>query len=265
MLPVLVEERRQKVLELVKDRGFVALADLATELHASESTLRRDLEFWDQQGQLKRTHGGARMMSALPALDTMPALEDRAGTAVAEKRLIAQTAASRIADGSSILLDAGTTTLELAKLLIGRPLQVVTNSLPIATLLSQSKEPDVILLGGFVYPRTGVALGPSTMEQLKHIHVSQAILSCHGVTEKGLFNHNLLLVETQRAMLRSADEAMILADASKIGRHALTLLCPLSDIDTLVVDPGIPASATPWIEEQGVRLVIAGHSRENLG
>jgi DeoR family fructose operon transcriptional repressor len=261
---VLVEERRQKVLELVKDRGFVALADLATELHASESTLRRDLEFWDQQGLLKRTHGGARLTPALPVLESMPAHEDRMGTAVIEKRQIAHAVASRIADGSSILLDAGTTTLELAKLLSGRPMQVVTNSLPIANLLSQSKEPDVILLGGFIYPRTGVALGPSTVEQLKQIHVSQAILSCHGVTERGLFNHNLLLVETQRAMLRSGDEAIILADASKIGRHALTLLCPLSDIDTMVCDAGVTPFARHWIQEQGVQLIVAGEPRETL-
>jgi DeoR family fructose operon transcriptional repressor len=259
---VLVEERRQKVLELVKDRGFVALADLATELEASESTLRRDLEFWDQQGLLKRTHGGARLSPLPKGMDNLPALEDRATTAVAEKQAIAKAIASHIVDGSSILIDAGTTTLELAKLLIGRPLQVVTNSLPIASLLSQGREPDVILLGGFVYPRTGVALGPSTVEQLQRIHVAQAILSCHGVTERGLFNHNLLLVETQRAMLRAADEAIILADSNKIGRHALTQLCPLSDIDTLVVDAGIPASAQTWIQEQGVRLIVAGGPKE---
>ena len=213
---MLVDERRQKVLDLVKGRGFVALADLATELHASESTLRRDLEFWDQQGQLKRTHGGAKF-NAAPASDGLPALEDRVATAVIEKRLIAQAMNQRIADGSSILLDGGTTTLELAKLLIGRPIQVVTNSLPIASLLSQSRDPDVILLGGFVYPRTGVALGPSTIEQLKNTHVTQAILSCHGVTAQGLFNHNQLLVETQRAMLRSAEQSFILADHTKLG------------------------------------------------
>ncbi|HQR41752.1 MAG TPA: DeoR/GlpR family DNA-binding transcription regulator [Gemmatales bacterium] len=259
---MLVEERRQKVLELVKDRGFVALADLATELEASESTLRRDLEFWDQQGLLKRTHGGARLSPIPKGMDNLPALEDRAPIAVQEKQQIAQAIANQIVDGSSILLDAGTTTLELAKLLIGRPLQVVTNSLPIASLLSQGREPDVILLGGFVYPRTGVALGPSTVDQLKHIHVAQAILSCHGVTERGLFNHNLLLVETQRAMLRSADEAIILADSSKIGRHALTLLCPLSDIDTIVVDAGIPPAAKTWINEHGVQLIVAGAPKE---
>lgn len=259
---MLVEERRQKVLELVKGRGFVALADLASELHASESTVRRDLEFWDQQGQLKRTHGGARLAQALTT-DGLPPLEDRAATAIIEKRLIAQEMSQRIDEGTSILLDGGTTTLELAKLLVGRQLQVVTNSLPIAALLSQSREPDVILLGGFVYPRTGVALGPSTVEQLKSIHVAQAILSCHGVTAQGLYNHNLLLAETQRAMMRSADAAYILADHTKLGRTALTQLCPLSDIDSMVVDAGIPAEARVWLSEKGVQLIVAGSTREN--
>lgn len=258
---MLVEERRKKVLELVKGRGFVALTDLANELHTSESTLRRDLEFWDQQGQLKRTHGGARPVES-GSPDGLPALEDRVATAVVEKRLIAQAMSQRIADGTSILLDGGTTTLELARLLVGRPMQVVTNSLPIATLLSQSREPDVILLGGFVYPRTGVALGPTTVEQLKNTHVTQAILSCHGVTAQGLFNHNQLLVETQRAMLRSAEQSFVLADHTKLNRTALNQLCPLDGISTLIVDAGLTPDAKTWLMESGVTLIIAGSSRE---
>lgn len=254
---MLVEERRKRILEIVKDSGFIALADLAAALQASESTVRRDLDFWDQQGRLKRTHGGAMAAGAGQAPETLPALEERATAAVAEKRAIARAANARIPDGTSVLLDGGTTTLELARLLINRPIQVVTNSLPIVALLSQGRVPDVILLGGVVYPRTGVALGPSTVEQLKGIHVSQAILSCHGITPKGLFNHNLLLVETQRAMLRSAEETVILADHTKLGRHALTLLCPLSDIDMLIVDEGITQETKPWLGETGVQLVVS--------
>jgi DeoR family fructose operon transcriptional repressor len=260
--PVLVEERRQKVLELVKERGFVALADLASKVQASESTLRRDLDHWEGLGLLRRTHGGAATPGDGGTPAQLPALEDRATTAVAEKRQLARTAAQQIEDGSSILLDAGTTTLELARLLVGRPLQVVTNCLPIAALLSQGREPDVILLGGFVYPRTGVALGPSTVEQLRSIHVAQAFLSCHGVTSAGFFNHNMLLAETQRAMLRSADQALVLADHTKLGRHALTLLCPLNDVDALVVDDGILDQDRQWIQEAGVRLIVADASGE---
>src|SRR5205809_5865214 len=118
--------------------------------------------------------------------------------------------------GDSFLLDGGTTTLEVARLLVGRSLQVVTNSLPVASLFSSSRETDLIMLGGYVYPRTGVALGPLTIRMLPDVHVNQGLLSCGGITARGLFNSNVLLVETQREMMKCADEVVVLADHTKI-------------------------------------------------
>ena len=192
---MIVEERRQKVLDLVSERGFIALGDLAKTLNASESTIRRDLDYWDQQGLIKRTHGGAMFRDDAQGL---PALEERTSREMEEKRQIAKAAAARIQDGDAILLDGGTTTLEVARLLVGRPLQIVTNSLPIANLFASSRETDLVILGGYVYPRTGVALGPLTVRMMEDIHVHQTILSVGGITAKGLFNSNLLLVETER-------------------------------------------------------------------
>ncbi|MBI2806919.1 MAG: DeoR/GlpR transcriptional regulator [Planctomycetes bacterium] len=256
---MIVEERRQKVLELVNERGFVGLAELAKSLNASESTIRRDLDYWDSHGLIKRTHGGAVFRA--DAQD-MPALEERTSREIEEKRQIAQTAAGRIRDGDSILIDGGTTTLELAKLLIGRPLQIVTNSLPIANLFASSRETDLVMLGGYVYPRTGVALGPLTIRMLEDIHVNQAIMGVGGITEKGLFNSNLLLVETERAMMRSADELVILADHTKIGRIALTYLGQLADADTLIVDRGISTGQRELIHKADVRLIVSGEGEE---
>src|SRR5207248_1760370 len=122
------------------------------------------------------------------------------------KRLIAQAAAARIRDGDAILLDGGTTTLEVARLLVGRSLQIVTNSLPIANLFASSRETDLVMLGGYVYPKTGVALGPLTVRMMEDVHVHQTILSVGGVTAKGLFNSNLLLVETERRMMGCRSE-----------------------------------------------------------
>jgi DeoR family transcriptional regulator, fructose operon transcriptional repressor len=255
---VLVEERRHRVLELVKNAGFVDLTELARVMDCSKSTVRRDLDFWDEQGLLKRTHGGAMFTGEQGEL---PALEERLAQAVTEKALIAQTAAGRISDGSVILLDGGTTTLEVARSLLGRSVQVVTNSLPIAALLSGSKETELIILGGYVYPKTGVALGPLTIAMLEKIQVQQAILSVSGITQRGLFNSNLLLVETERAMMRCADEVVVVADHFKLDRSALALLCPLSAVDTLIVDPGIKPEQRRWIEEAGVRLLVAGEAK----
>ena len=116
---MLAEDRRKQVLDLVKGRGFITLTDLAQELGVSESTARRDLDHWQGRGVLQRIHGGA--MSAEGG-QGLPALEARANAQLAEKRRIAQAAAARMRDGDAILLDGGTTTLEVARLLVGRSL-----------------------------------------------------------------------------------------------------------------------------------------------
>jgi len=250
---VLVEERRQRVLDVVSDRGYVALADLAKTLDTSESTIRRDLDYWDQRGAIKRTHGGAKFI----ADSGLPALEERSSRELEEKQLVARVAANRIRDGEAILLDGGTTTLEVARLLVGRPLQIVTNSLPIANLFANSRETDLVILGGFVYPKTGVALGPLTVKMLEGINVRQTILSVGGITAKGLFNSNLLLVETELAMMRCADEVVVVADHTKVGRQALAFLCELREIDTLMVDHGLGAEQRALLDQNDVRVLVA--------
>lgn len=252
---MLVEERRQKILDLVSEKGFIALADLAESLEASESTIRRDLDYWDGQGVLKRTHGGAIFLAET---FNLPALEERSSKQMEEKRAIAQAAADRIRDGDAVLLDGGTTTLEVARLLVGRPLQIVTNSLPIANLFASHHEADLVMLGGYIFPRTGVALGPLTVKMMEEIHVRQTVLSVGGITSKGLFNSNLLLVETERQMLRCADEVVVVADHSKIGRQALAFLCDLAAVDTLIVDSGLSPQQRELIGQANIQLIVAG-------
>jgi DeoR family fructose operon transcriptional repressor len=259
---VLVEDRRKQVLDLVKQRSFITLADLCRQVSTSESTVRRDLDFWDARGLIKRIHGGAMYLGDGAAL---PALEARASSQMAEKRRIARAAAARIRNGDAVLLDGGTTTLEVAKLLVGRPVQVVTNSLPIANLFANSDETDLVFLGGYVYPTTGVALGPQTIQAMQSVQVQQSILSVAGITPRGLFNSNPLLVETERQMMRCADEVVIVADHTKIGRQALALLCPLGEVDTLIVDNGITAEQRRLVEKAGPKLVIAGQTEEVAG
>jgi DeoR/GlpR family transcriptional regulator of sugar metabolism len=252
---VLTQERRQRVLDLVSKRGFVGLAELAKAVKVSESTLRRDLDHWDEQGLLKRIHGGAMFVGDDSSL---PALEERSGSQIAEKRQVARAAAERIRDGDAVLLDGGTTTLEVARLLVGRPLQIVTNSLPIANLFASSRETDLVMLGGYVYPRTGVALGPLTVRMMQDIHVHQTILSIGGLTERGLFNSNLLLVEAERQMMQCADEVVVVADHTKIGRSNLAFLSALEAIDLLIVDAGLEPNQRKLLENGEVKMLVAG-------
>jgi len=248
------------VLDLVSERGFVALTDLAQAIDVSESTLRRDLDYWHKQGLLRRTHGGAMFVGDAA---TLPALEDRSASQLDEKRAVARVAAERIQDGDTILLDGGTTTFEVARLLVGRPLQIVTNSLPIANLFASSRETDLVILGGYVYPKTGVALGPLTVRMMEDVHVHRLIMSVGGITNKGLFNSNLLLVETERQMMRCADEVVVVADHTKIGRQALAYLCDLAAIDTLIVDGDLSVSQRELLRQTEARLIVAGETENN--
>ena len=257
---MLAESRRKHLLDLISRQGFATLEELVKTLGVSESTVRRDLETLDQIGAIKRTHGGA-VCSA--ELKLMPALDDRVSAQSAEKRAIGVLTASLIDDGETVLLDGGTTTLEVARALLGRPVQVVTNSLPIAGLLASSKENDLILIGGYVSPRTGVAMGPLAIASMESIRVRKAILGAGGIVAEGIYNSNLLLVETERKMMERGQEVMIVADHSKFGKLSLTWLCGLKDVDSLVVDTALPEVYRKLLDRSGVSTHFAVPLRDS--
>lgn len=246
---MLLDQRRTEILQVIENKGFVSLHELVERLGASESTVRRDLEYLDGIGQVRRTRGGA----AYTGESLMP-FEERHERALTEKQRIGRYTAGLIESGQTILLDGGTTTLEVARCLNGKSLQVVTNSLPIANLLVNQPNIELILIGGYLYPRTGVALGPLAAAALQGLHVSRLILSAGGITERGLFNSNTLLVECERQMLEAADEVWVVADSSKFGRSALVHLCPLSAATRLIVDDELPESWRTVARDAGVRM-----------
>jgi len=229
-------ERRSRLLDIIRIRGFAALDELVRELGVSESTVRRDLDALEEQGSAKRTHGGVLYSGGMPRLAEF---DERQPANWAAKRAIAATAAALIEDGETVLLDGGTTTYEVARLLVGRSLQVVTNSLPVANLFASEARTDLVLLGGYVSPRTGVCLGPYANELLGRLHVTTTVLSAAGISEEGLFNAHLLLAETEQAMLKAASRVMVVADSSKFGRKSLTLVSGLDAIDIFVSDDGL--------------------------
>ncbi len=257
---MLAEARRRSLLTLISKRGFATLEDLVASVGASESTIRRDLEALDHAGSIKRTHGGAVCTGEVRS---MPALDDRAATATAEKRAIGLAAASLVRDGDTVLLDGGTTTLEVARALIGRPVQVVTNSLPIATLLAANKETDLILIGGYVYPRTGVAMGPLAIATLQDIRVRLVFMGAGGIVPEGVFNSNSLLVETERRMMSCGQEVVVVADHTKFGRLSLAKLCELEEVGRLVVNAAISPEFRDLLETRGVAFTLAGSSEQS--
>jgi len=254
IVAVQTHERRSRLLELIRVRGFAALEELVRELGVSESTVRRDLDALEEQGAARRTHGGVLYAGGLPRLGEF---DERQPVHWAAKRAIAARAAAVIGDGETVLLDGGTTTYEVARLLVGRSLQVVTNSLPVANLFATESRTDLVLLGGYVSPRTGVCLGPYANELLGRLHVTTTVLSAAGIAEEGLFNAHLLLAETEQAMLRAAGRVIVVADGSKFGRRSLTLVSGLDAIDVVVSDTSLSEAWRKRIAAAGAELLLA--------
>ncbi len=248
---MLVDQRREEILQLIEQQGFVSLHELVDRLQASESTVRRDLEFLDESGQIRRTRGGAAYTG-----EHITSFEERRTTALPQKQRIARAVADEIETGETVLLDGGTTTLEVARCLAGKSLQVVTNSLPIANLLVNQTNIELIFIGGYLYPRTGVALGSLAAAALAGLQVQRLILSTGGITEKGLFNSNTLLVDCERLMIDAAQEVWVAADCEKFGRTALAHLCPLSAVTRMFVDSGLNDRWRAAMTDAGVALNI---------
>jgi DeoR/GlpR family transcriptional regulator of sugar metabolism len=238
----------------LQSRGFAALGELAQAIEVSESTVRRYLEQLETEGVARRTHGGAFWTGES---DTMSVFQTRRDDAWAAKAAIGRAASAMIEDHDTILLDGGSTTYELARQLVNRPLQVVTNSLPVAHLLSASESIDLVMIGGCVRGRTAVTIGPMAESMLHSINVGKAFLSVAGITDRGYFNSNMMLVESEKAMLDSADQSIVVADSSKFGKVSLSRLCGLHEVDAVVTDADLKSSWKEHLEMASVELVLA--------
>ena len=259
MPQIVADERRNRLLEMIRQQGFASLPELSQSLGVSESTVRRDVDALEELGTARRTHGGVFYTGPTPKL---PHFEQRQSSEWDKKRAIAVAAAGLIQDGDTVLLDGGSTTYELAQQLVGRPLQVVTNSLPVATLFMGNDLVDLVILGGYVHGRTGVSLGPYANDMLADLNVRRAVISIAGVTDQGCYNSNLLLVETEKAMINAADEVIIVADSTKFGCRNLALICPLNEIEYFVVDAEIRPEWRARLVDAGIDVVI-GSSRQD--
>lgn len=251
------DQRRAKLRELIRTQGFVSIPDLRSALDVSESTIRRDLDQLEAEGEARRTHGGVFFTGQASSSHLF---ENRRAGSWERKRQVAVAASQLIDDHDTLLLDGGSTTYELARQLVGRPLQIVTNSLPLANLFASSEQADLVVLGGYVHGRTSVTLGPFANEMLGSLNVQKALLSIAGANGRGYYNSNSLLVETERAMMECADQSIVLADSSKFGRSSLARLCSLDQIHTVVSDTGLAADWQKQLQSAGVQLVLADPS-----
>lgn len=250
-----IETRREKTSELLALKGFMSLAELGQSLTVSESTIRRDLEILEEQGVIRRTHGGAVYVK--DTNNSHLAFADRQTAMAQAKAAIGRAVAAMIPPEQAVIINGGTTCFEVAKALAGMRLNVITNSVPIAALLSADLATEVTLIGGYVYPRTGVALGAMAEGQLDSLRATQLIFGCAGVCEEGAFNANQMMVEVEKKMMGIADEAILVADHTKFGKRSVVKLCELDQLDVIVTDSGADQRTRDFLAGLKAKVVYA--------
>ena len=232
-------ERRNKILELLNRRSSVTVTELTGLFQVSLETIRRDLEYLEQQGALKRVHGGALSMKRM---QNYTGLSERLAEHQSEKRQIARAALSHIHEGDRIALDAGSTTSELAHLLCDsfHELTIVTASLTIFEILSEKPGFQVILTGGFYLPDEKAFYGHLALDTIRQLHVSAFFHAPSALSLNfGLSEHVKELAEVQRALIASADQVIVLADSSKFETCAALKVCDLSPRFLYLTDNGL--------------------------
>ena len=249
------EERQFRIGEYLQKVEFAALDELAHQVGVSVSTVRRDLAVLEASGTLRRTHGGARLNNPRSDEYTFTARDTRQ---LSEKELIGRTCADLIAPNQSVIIDAGTTAYHVARLLEDKKPQIITNSLPVASLYASASMVEVVVSGGVIYPRLGVLVGPLAVETFSKMHADVAVMGAGGITLEGITNSHGLLIEIQRAMIHAASKVIFCLDHTKFGRQSLSYLCGLEAIDILVADSAAPADLVQALRAQGLEVLLAG-------
>jgi DeoR/GlpR family transcriptional regulator of sugar metabolism len=248
------EERQHRIGEYLQKVEFASLEELAKQVDASVSTVRRDLSVLEASGVLKRTHGGARIAVIRSDEFTFSARDTHQ---LAEKEAIGRACAELIRPNQTVIIDAGTTVYHAARYLESKSPQIITNSLPVANLFASANRLEVIVSGGVIYPRLGVLVGPLAVEAFSKIHADVAIMSAGGLTLEGITNSHGLLIDIQRAMIQGAQKVIFCFDHTKFGRQSVLPLCDLDSVDTVVTDSAAPEELVEALRGRGVEVVVA--------
>ncbi len=247
-------ERQRLLRDLFSRQEFISAEDLSRQSGASDSTIRRDLIELEAQGLLKRVHGGA--ISLLTRDDNLD-LRRQTTASHAEKVRIGRLAAELVEDGSTVILGGGSTVVEVARNLQNRSIHVITNSVPIAQVFWDSKRAEVVLTGGYLYPRTGALLGPLCERTLDGLSADLLIMGIGGISSQGLSDTNTLIVGVVRKMIDVSSKVIIAADHTKFGRDRLVHLAPLSEIDMVVSDSQLSRESQDLLKSARVPFRLA--------
>jgi len=249
---MLIVERQERLIEILRQSRTAQLEELVRQLDVSASTIRRDLESLEEQGVVERTHGGViyRGQTQQASITLAERMQDN----ISQKQAIGAVAAAMIHPQMTVLLDGGSSVIYAARQITARPIQVVTSGLGVANLFADDDQVEVLLVGGSLYPRTGMTIGPIATGTLADLHADILLFSLAGIFDDEAFNTNLAMAQVEQVMMQQAAKSVLMMDAGKFGRKSLARVCGLSELDTIISDANL---SQDWRDRLGDRLTIA--------
>lgn len=256
MIGLLSEPRRRRILEWLQEEGSARVRELAGAFHVSEATIRQDLERLENEGFITREHGGAYLNAIAPQTGTMTLHHQEN---MDKKRRIGALAASLVKDGETLILDAGTTTTEIAtRLTSRRDLTLITNALNIAIILGSVPTFAVHMPGGQFKSPTLSLSGDKSVEYFRNIFAGKLFLATAGVAlDTGLTYPSFADLQLKEAMIKAAAHVYLVADSTKINRSSFTRLGSLDVINSFITDDGISDRDAREFEKRGIEILIA--------
>ncbi|MBB4859213.1 DeoR family ulaG and ulaABCDEF operon transcriptional repressor [Novosphingobium chloroacetimidivorans] len=257
------EEREKLILEAMQPTGFVSYRDLEASLAASPATIRRDLTRLEERGDILRVRGGAKLAEAASTEKGPPSR--LAGTPfaqslsqnLAQKQAIGRMAASLCQPGEGIMVDGGTTTLQMCPHLAGMNLQVLTNSLHLVDALLPQEGTRILLPSGTVFREQNIILAPAGEDSMPQFHAPKLFMGAASVGPPGVMQQDVILVAAERRLIDRAEEVILLIDSSKFRQSSGAIVCALDEIDVLITDHGIDDASRKMVGLAGIRLLIA--------
>jgi DeoR family transcriptional regulator, ulaG and ulaABCDEF operon transcriptional repressor len=257
-------EREDLILSILAARGFVSFRDLEKRIDGSPATIRRDLERLEEEGKLTRIRGGAKAMTRATDNALSPGFHlagvpfhENIGLNAREKEAIGRTAAALCTANEGVMIDGGSTTLQMCPHLAGLNLSILTNSLHIVSALINQPGTRVLVPSGAVFPEQSIILSVFGDEGMPRFHAPKLFMGAAAIGPAGLMQADPVLVAAERRMVERAEEIILLADASKFEAPSGNVVCGLAEIDVIISDARISDAAVAMIERAGIQLVIA--------
>ena len=253
-------ERERAILGQLRHGAFTSFRELAERLGFPQPTLRHDLQRMADAGLVDRVHGGVRLAAghgeAMLRLAGL-SFEENMRRNLPQKAAIGRAAAALCRPGEAVMIDGGSTTLQMCPHLGGRDLQVLTNSLPIMSALMAFPDVRVAIPGGALFREQAIIVSPGEDDLMPHFHAPRLFMGAAAVGPHGVMQADVMLLAAERRLIEKAEELILLVDSDKCNRSSGHVVCALEEVDVLITDRGISDEARALIAQACVQLVIA--------